>query len=338
METKPWDGKPITAPGCYSGVPISIYHGQDICAGPSISSSNHRRVLESNKGSPLHFFTEWSGGEDAKRDSKEAPHLALGRAAHHLLLGQERFREHFVTRPSHFDSWLTKAAKIWRTQAQAAGLSVLTEADLEVVVGMAQSIERTTMRRDDDPRKAIVVRDLLAGEMECSFVWQDKDTGLWCKARPDAIPTLGGADFVDLKTAHSVAALDVMRSISEHAYHMQAALILEGARECFGVEIKDCTFTLLFVESKRPFAVRATGFTPEDIAMGLKQNQAARELIARCIEAGRWPGPGGWREVEHFDLLRSYRERVAYELQELDRDADASRRAGPARPKRRAGL
>ncbi len=34
-----YDGQPITAPGIYSGVPIDTYHGPDLCAGPSISSS-----------------------------------------------------------------------------------------------------------------------------------------------------------------------------------------------------------------------------------------------------------------------------------------------------------
>src|SRR5262245_48216008 len=99
VPTIPWAGGTVRGAGCYGGIPIQTYHGQAICPGPSVSSTNLRRALEANGGSPQHMHHEWSGGADRKRDEEEARHLVLGRAAHHLLLGQESFREHFVDRP-----------------------------------------------------------------------------------------------------------------------------------------------------------------------------------------------------------------------------------------------
>ena len=42
MIVTPYDGQPITTPGIYSGVSMDRYHGPDLCAGPSISSSGLR--------------------------------------------------------------------------------------------------------------------------------------------------------------------------------------------------------------------------------------------------------------------------------------------------------
>src|SRR4029434_7552308 len=72
---------------------------------------------------------------------------------------------------------------------------------------------------------------LLNGQIEKSFFWQDKTTGLWLKARPDAIPTDSG-DYADLKTTTSVSYFPLLRTITDLAYHQQAAMIMAGSKQC----------------------------------------------------------------------------------------------------------
>jgi hypothetical protein len=64
-------GMIISEPGIYRDVPMSVYHSQEICDGPSISSSGLRRIWNE---SAAHFFSDWDGNperEERRRQQKE---------------------------------------------------------------------------------------------------------------------------------------------------------------------------------------------------------------------------------------------------------------------------
>jgi len=313
MKITPWNGKPVTKAGVYSEVPLDVYHSQEICDGPSVSSSGLRRILTDNGGSPAHFWCEWSANPN-RIEAAESAALTFGRAAHHLLLGQTFFSVLFVVRPEEIpdkagvltswdgrktvcQDWLKLAARggfRWDTKllkwVEAPGqppLTVIKGEEAKDIIGIGEAITKHgTSRRKDE--KLICARELLVGEVECSMFWKDA-TGLWLKCRPDAIPTDSG-DFADLKTTTSVGWNDLTRTIGDYAYHQQAALIFEGSR--IAAKIEPSSFTLVFVEKKPPYCVSPVVLRPEDIALGNRQNRRALDIIATCIERGEWPGPG----------------------------------------------
>jgi len=293
MKAIRWDGQKIKEPGIYSDVPLSVYHGQAICPGPSVSSSGLRRVLEINGGSPAHFYSEWSGNAE-KIEVEDSKAFYLGRAAHHLMLGQPHFARSFAIRPAHYTDYRTKEAREWRDQKIAEGVTPLTDSDVVIIKGMAGSLGR----------HPLVSQGLLAGDVERSLFWQDKATGIWLKSRPDAIPTDSG-DAADLKTTPSVAWTDLVRSITDFAYHAQAALVREAFKACLGLELT--SFSLVFVEKKPPYCARVVMLKDSDLDLGAKQNRKALDLIARCIDANHWPGPGE-DHVTHIELSSRYRE------------------------------
>src|SRR5258708_5414460 len=90
-----WDGKTITMPGIVADVPIATYHGQDICDGPSISSTGLRTLWAK---SPRHFYAKWSGNPDAD-DEEESKEKKLGSAVHHLFLSEDGFSTRYIQRP-----------------------------------------------------------------------------------------------------------------------------------------------------------------------------------------------------------------------------------------------
>jgi hypothetical protein len=298
IETLVWhqDIGAISAPMILKDVPIDIYHGQ-CCAGPSVSSTNLRRIFEANGGSPAHCFSEWSGNpRKAESEDEEREHFVTGRAVHHLLLGQQAFSAHFAIRPEkRWTSWRTDDSKKWRAAQEAAGRSCLTETVVKDIIGMAKSLAA-------DPT---VRRGLLGGKIERSIFWFDKESGLWCKVRPDAIPTDSG-DFADLKTTTSVQYGNLARAVREHAYHQQAALVFEAATLVLGIPAAAFSFTFCFVEKKPPYSVRQVALKAEDLALGVKLNRAARLRFASCLKQGRWPGPGDGHIV-NIDLGDRYR-------------------------------
>ncbi len=264
----------ITRPGLYSGVPMEAYHG-DLCGAPSISSSGLRTIFSE---SPKHYWRDsYLNPHRADQGSTEA--FTLGRAAHHLLLGEDAFSTLFIMRPDKFDSWRTKESKEWRAEQEAEGRTVLLPSQLEQIRGMARSLSA----------EPLINAGILNGQIEQSLVWQDKATGVWLKARPDAIPNDSG-DFADLKTSVHYG-FDLDRDISNYRYDIQAALVGMGVREILKREME--SFSFVFVEKDAPYSVEILTLIKEDIANAEKDIRVALDTFAWCLKTGDWFGPAG---------------------------------------------
>src|ERR1700678_232489 len=190
----PWNKKPITKPGLYTGIPMDAYHSQTICGSePSISSSMLRKLF---LRSPAHYWAYSSynpAGKPAEDEETEA--LILGRAGHHVLLGEKFFAERYVIRPRKvldqdlfWKPWNGNRTECIEWLKDHSHLTVLTPDQAEQIKGMALSLSCYPL----------VQEGALNGYVECSMFWRDPRTGIWLKARPDVIPTDSGV-YVDLK-------------------------------------------------------------------------------------------------------------------------------------------
>lgn len=300
MNVIKWSGQKISQPGIYSGVPMDVYHGPDLCDGPSVSSSGLRRL--SNE-SPAHYWCE-SPYNPNRVEQKETEALVFGRAAHHLLLGEDDFNTHYIVRPLKWDSWRTGDAKKWKADQEAQGRTVLLPAQLETIRGIARSLAS----------HPLIDAGILNGAIEQTMVWRDKDTGIWCKARPDAIPNDAG-DFADLKTTADISSAGLARTIAEHGYHQQAAMIAGGWHALTGRDIT--SFSLVFVEKAPPFCVRVVTLRDEDLARGERQNYLALKTFADCFEKGEWPGPGS-ADAEYISLPEWAQKRIDHQLEQAE--------------------
>ncbi|WP_051048810.1 PD-(D/E)XK nuclease-like domain-containing protein [Rhodopseudomonas sp. B29] len=297
MKVQRWDGKPISTPGIYSGVPMEVYHGANLCDAPSISSSGLRKIASQ---SPAHYWCESPYNPD-RIDPDESEPLVFGRAAHHLLLGEDDFNTLYVVRPDKWDSWRTDAAKAWKAEQEAQGRTVLLKSQLETIRGLAKSLAT----------HPLIEAGILNGAIEQTIVWRCKDTGIWLKARPDAIPNDAG-DFADLKTTTSVQTADLARTIAENGYHQQAALIAAGWHAITGRDV--ASFSFVFVEKKPPYCTRIVTLRDEDLARGERQNFVAAKTFAKCLATGEWHGPGG-ADAEYLALPSWAQNRIDHELE-----------------------
>lgn len=275
FEIKEYQGGLITEPGAYRNVPMSTYHGQP-CDGPSISSSQLRTIFSK---SLKHYWDE-SPLNEHRKEFEDTEATILGRAAHHLLLGEAEFSRYFVIRPDEAPDgrpWhgANKSCKEWLAQRALEGLTVLKKEQLEYIQGMAESLA------------AEAPPGILNGHIELSMFWKDEETGVWLKSRPDAVPN--DADGADLKCVGQIFDDDISRGLGERGYHAQAALIHEAMRIVLGVEMQN--FFLVYVEQKRPHSVRVQTVHPDEIAAGIEENRAALRLFARALQTGEWTGP-----------------------------------------------
>lgn len=298
-----WNGKPIGSPGIYDKVSMAAYHSGDLCDGPSVSSSGLRTLWNQ---SPAHYWCN-SPLNPNRIEQSDTEAFTLGRAAHHLLLGESHFSTMFISRPEKWDSWRTKEARAWRDEQIAEGRTVLLDSHLEQIRGMARALAA----------HPLIANGILNGGIEQTYVWRCSETGIWKKARPDATPNESG-DFCDLKTTPSVMTEDLQRSIAEYGYHMQGAMICEGWHAVTGSTAS--SFTLAFVEKKPPYCVRIVTLRDDDLARGEQLNAAAMRVFARCLETGEWPGPGR-ADAEYMSLPGWAQGRIDHQLEELAKEA-----------------
>jgi PDDEXK-like domain of unknown function (DUF3799) len=307
-----WDKTLISAPGLYRDVPMADYHGQ-LTVTPSISSSGQRTIWST---SPAHYF-DGSYLDPTPPEPVERPYFSVGRAAHHLLLlGRKGFDAEFVIRPSRFPDYRTDDAKRWKRETIKAGLTIITPAELDDIVGMAKSLGA-------DP---LVRAGILDGLVERTLVYRDPETGIWVKSRPDAIPM--DEDAADLKTCVSVSDDAIERSITSFGYNQQGATVRSALLHGQGVVMRD--FSLVWVEKKRPWCVRVVPVTPEDLDRGADQNRVANWAFAHGVKTGEWPGPGHDSEAKYMGLSPWAKKRIDERLALLLPDIEGAKYAASA--------
>lgn len=270
-------GTIITEPGAYLNVPMEFYHGQPT-DGPSISSSGLRTIFTQS----LKHYWDGSPLNPDRAEFTDTEFTILGRAAHHLLLGEADFSRFFVIRPDTIEGekWQGNKTicKKWLAEQELARLTVVTPAQMEQIRGMAAALAA----------EPIVQGGILNGYVEVSLFWKDAETGIWLKSRPDVVPNESG-DTSDLKCVSDVSDDGISKALGDRGYHQQGALIGEAFREVLGMEMEH--FSLVYVEGKRPHSVRIDEPHPEEITQGYEENHAALRLFKRALDNGYWPGP-----------------------------------------------
>jgi hypothetical protein len=309
MKAVRWNGKQITEPGIYVGVPIGLYHSGKLCDQPNISSTALRTIFNQSEA---HYWCRSPYNLDRIDDTNDSASLILGRATHHLILGEPRFRAEFAITPSEtkdakgkMQPWSMRfdSAKEWVAARKSEGFTVITQEQAENIKGIADRLKR----------EPLVANGVLDGLIECTLAARDPETGVWMLARPDVVPT-DSADFTDLKTTPSVIYSDLVRTIGEYGYHQQGALVAEVYETLTGEPIK--TFSLYFVESKPPYCARMVILRENDLALGRLQNRNAIRRFVKAMNAGRWPGPGGdQEEVQEIEISGDRRARIMAALE-----------------------
>lgn len=290
------DGEPVSGPGIYR-MSMAHYHSQECCPDPSISSSGLRTIWLQ---SPFHYWSTSALNPDRLPEKDESPALALGKGAHALMLGEDRFDEMFCYLPADAPSRPTKAqiaafertggwsdaakpgALFWeRFDAENVGKTILTQDMVEKIRRMSESLK-------SNPAAVVA---LSAPMTEVSLIWQDEPTGVWLKSRVDVMPT-EQFDYVDLKT-FAPQTKDIKRaihrSITDYAYDMQMGLGQEGARVLTGLMPNEAALVML--QSTEPYTCSVVRIDEDTLYWARCRNRAAINTFAECLKTGEWPQP-----------------------------------------------
>jgi len=243
----------------------------DYHAHPAVSKSH----LDLIARSPLHY---WARFVDPNRITPEpSAAMRLGTALHTHVLELSRWDQEIAVAP--VCDRRTKAGKdaFASFEASAAGKTVITADDAEVVMAMGRSVMR-------HPGAAMLLG--LAGKAETTHMWTDATYGVECKCRPDWL-TDDASIIVDLKTTRDASPRGFKRSIADYRYHVQAGWYMHGVEQATGK--RPDQFIFICVESTAPYACAVYAADAEMIERGYEQAMKDLGKLAVCKAADSWP-------------------------------------------------
>lgn len=259
----------IDKPGIYD-LTLAEYLA-DPCGMPSISSHGLRMILNE---CPAKYWWHSPLNPDQPVTDKDA--WRIGRAAHVLLLEPALFRAQIHVMGEGVD-FRTNAAREERDDAMEAGKTVIKHDQYDVIEAMRDALQA----------HEFVGAAFENGQPEKSLVWQDSETGVWLRCRPDFLPN-AIRHIPDYKTAVSSKPEDFRKQAWNLGYHMQAALYLDGIAAVTGAEPQ--SFFFVVQEKTPPYVVTCIALDPISIEWGRVQNRKAIHIFAECLKTGKWPG------------------------------------------------
>lgn len=262
-----------TGPGIYD-MPNEVYHA-DPCPTPSLSATGMKQII----GECPAAFWHANRRLNPAWEDKTTKALSVGRAAHLWLLQGDRFETEIAVMPAHLDL-RSSAGKAFAAQAEGEGKTLIRAAEFEAIKAM----------RDAAMWSELVRLSLSNGQPEQSLFWQDEETGVWLRCRPDWLPT-ALAHVPDFKTAASSHPGEFQRAVNSYSYHIQAAHTLDGIEAVTGT--RPSSFFFVVQEKEAPYLVSLCTLDDEAMMWGSRLARRAIRIFARCLETGHWPGYDG---------------------------------------------
>lgn len=213
-----------------------------------------------------------------KVEQEDSTAFLFGRAFHCLLLeGEEVFQSLFAIAPD-----IDKRTKVGKDDcavfcSENVGKGIITAEQYESMARMAFSVK-------GHPFAATV---LFEGISEQSVFWTDKETGLYCKCRPDRVPHGGHGVILDIKTTRDATQRGFTRAAASYGYHRQAAFYIDGFNSVS--ETKVDAFIFIAVEKEPPYVVGCYTLSDIDLETARMQNHELKEKELWYREKNLWP-------------------------------------------------
>ncbi len=251
---------PELEPGIHHNIPASFYHSL-----PYVSSS----YLKKLRNNPF----------SAQQPTEVTAAMNVGSAVHvYVLEGEAAFFDEFSVAPSCDKRTNAGKAQLAEFQANNIGKTIITIEEFETVLACHKSL-------NEHPLSSLFLMES-AGQPEVSLIWDDKKTGLRCKARLDRLPDNSKKTAFDLKTCRDASRRGFMRSICDLNYDIQAGHYVNGAIAC-GLEIDAWIF--IGAQTTGTNQVICAMLEEEWLAYGREEAQQMIRFEAECRKMGRWP-------------------------------------------------
>lgn len=251
-------------PGIYEGISNADYHG-----GPGISISG----LKLFQRSPLHYWSTYHDPNRPEREDSKA--FRLGTAIHAAVLEPDAFAATYKVAPQCDRRTKEGKAIAAAFEAECGPDTVILPPDeFAAVEAIAAQVKRHPMASNI----------MAQGAPEVSVYWEDVETGVLCRCRPD---WLAPGIILDVKSTEDASPWEFQRTIVRYGYHLQAAWYMDGLHAAG--QSRDA-FVFMAVEKSRPHAVALYYADQEMLDFGRAEYRRLLDQYARCSSRNEWPG------------------------------------------------
>lgn len=197
---------------------------------PALSAS---QIKQFDKGA--YWFWKSSPFNVYRETEKESDALVFGKLCHCLLLEPDQFEKEYLV----YDFGKLRSNKKYDEAKKAnPDKIIINQEELEHAQKMMDAIK--------EHKLASVILNGATAEMP--FVWKDKETGLPCKMKMDAIKkTKPGIVVVDYKTSSDIEG--VINWPQKLQYPLQEDFYCRGVKEKYGVDPVEFVF---IIQSNKP--------------------------------------------------------------------------------------
>ncbi|AXR33153.1 exodeoxyribonuclease VIII [Salmonella enterica] len=253
-------------PGIYYDIPNEAYH-----AGPGVSKSQ----LDDIADTPAIYL--WR--KNAPVDTEKTKSLDTGTAFHCRVLEPEEFSKRFIIAPefNRRTSAGKEEEKTFLEECARTGRTVLTAEEGRKIELMYQSVMAL-------PLGQWLVES--AGYAESSVYWEDPETGILCRCRPDKIiPEFHW--IMDVKTTADIQRFRT--AYYDYRYHVQDAFYSDGYRAQFG-EIPTFVFLVASTTTECGRYPVESFMMGEDAKLaGQREYRRNLQTLAECLNNDEWP-------------------------------------------------
>lgn len=208
-------------------------------------------------------------------EDTESPALALGRAAHCLILeGRMAFNEHYLVADGPINAKTgepfgkaTKAYAEWRAQQSK---DVISCRDYGFITKLQESVWKS------DAATVLLEEGWPEGVLRAEYC------GVPCQIRMDWFSDRHG--LIDLKTCDTLKWFE--SDCRRFGYICQLAFYRAIIREATGVIVP---VSIIAVEKNEPFSTGVWEIMPEVLDQAEQINEAALKHYRQCRETGAWP-------------------------------------------------
>lgn len=230
---------------------------------PAVGSSSLKHMLKS----PAHY------NYNLKNPVVATPAMLLGSAIHEAILEPNLFEANVVVMPKFEGKGSVALKDAWLMQNH--GKRILKQDDFDMIQNIVQAVKMNKLAS----------QLLSTGAAEESYFWQDPDTGIVCKCRPDYLREKH--ILVDVKSTIDASMDGFPTQIARHKYHLQAAYYLDGVTAATGQSFDQ--FIILAVEKEPPYAMSVHLMDSGTIDAGRLLYKRALARIKECREKNFWP-------------------------------------------------
>lgn len=243
------------------------------------------QIKQYDKGA--YWFWKSSPFNPDKEPEKASDALVFGKLCHCMLLEPDEVEKRFVVA----DFGKTRSNKKYAEAVEAnPGKEIVSE----------DEINRADKMIFEIGQHPLASRIIAGATAEMPYIWTDKDTGLLCKCKIDAIKrTKNGIVVIDYKTSSSIP--DLLKYAQKSQYAIQAEFYKEAVRQKYGEEPAEFVF---IIQSNKEgeediICVANVELDTQEVAKTVMQSHMT--LIKSKLEQ--------WNETHNKNIWAAYPER-----------------------------